>query len=182
MKKEEEKLSGNELDDDDINEIVKGESDDPREEIAGKRREKSFWIKIGICLFLSLFAALFLYFNIEHTPTPENLNNETTQKVRKQVKSFFEMDSFVIPYNKNSFNYISFKVSFYIPGDFFKNEMLDKNGEIRDKIYESLRGYFDRSDYIPSPGSVKDIVLNEVNRVLSGGNINELYLMQFLMM
>lgn len=184
MKNEIEKISGNELNEDDINEDIINKSDDSREAMTAEKPKRWFRNKLGICLFLILIlsAGLFGFFNMSYGPSKEGRESGIIKMTQKQAKSLFEMDPFVIPYNKNTFSYISFNVVLYIPEEFLKNEMLDKKREIRDSIYESLRVSFDMSDKDPSPGMIKNVVLGEVNSNLSGGQIEESYLIQFLLM
>jgi flagellar basal body-associated protein FliL len=184
MKNEIEKISGSELNDDDINENLKNKNDDPGEAMTVERPKRWFRNKLGICffLFLILSAGLIGFFITSYGPSKEGQESGIVKMTKKQAKSLFEMDPFVIPYNKNTFSYISFNIVLYIPEKFLRDEMLDKKREIRDSIYESLRVSFDMSDKDPSPDLIKNVVLGEVNSNLSGGHVKESYLIQFLLM
>ena len=91
-----------------------------------------------------------------------------------------KMESFVIPYGKSDSCYISFSVSIETSGKAMWDEIMEKMGIVRGNIYDRLLIDLSRVYEMPTPGSIKDTVIEGVNEALSGEKVFELYLTQFL--
>lgn len=182
MGNDDKKISGNELDDDDRGETVEIENADSRVSTTESTEKKSLWKKRAVILFafVCLGITAVLSFNAWVVLPKEEPQKTAVIQVKRQAESLLKIDSFVIPYDKSNFSYVSLSVSFQVAENSLRNEIINKERFIRDKIYELLLTYFNQTAEIPTPEPVKDLIAKEVNGALSKGEVNKLYLTQFL--
>jgi flagellar basal body-associated protein FliL len=176
------KFSGNELDDN-IPDGVRGKGNDPSQvppvETSGKKSFLAKWTAVliaALCLCVTSLISLTTWYVFSKKASQKAVAIEA----QKQEDSLLKMDSFVIPYNGDNYTYVSFDVSLRVPGGSMRDEITDKMGLIRGRIYELMLTYLDQSGEVLSPESVKGLIVESISSSLSEGEINDLFLTQFL--
>jgi flagellar basal body-associated protein FliL len=178
-----EKISGNELEDDNLDENAEN-GNDPSQvspiETAGKKSlltKRAVIVITTVCFCITAFISMSAWYVF----SKETPRKAAVVEAENKEESLLKMDSFVIPYNKDNFSYISFSVSLCVPEGSLREEMITKKGLIRGKIYELVLTYLDQSGEIPAPEPVKGLIAESINDALSEGEVNELFLTQFLL-
>lgn len=97
-------------------------------------------------------------------------------------KETFLLDSFLIPYKKKTATYVALSISFNVPNNGIKREIMDNRDRIRGHLYEMLVEEVNKGENIPSLDRLKILILQQINGVLSSGKVHEVDLMDFIML
>jgi flagellar basal body-associated protein FliL len=178
MKENTDTFNGNELDDTVSEEAPTIDSEiNAAGSVPQDSKEKNKLILTCILLvFIFMISAFFLgrYF-LSKKNIPEAV---PTTIPEVQLTKF---DSFVIPYTgRKNYSYISLSVSFYLPQEAVRLEIDEKKHLLRGTIYELISRQAQQSGQGPSLLQLKDLIRKAVNRKLSAGQVNELFITHYL--
>lgn len=171
-----EQFSGTELDEpgDDEPATIQDQEDpkSPRKKSRGKRQ--LLWIAIALSLLTGTG-----YFYLEGLFSQrEEMSPANRSDIPKDHEIIF--DSFVIPLKgSKNFTYISLSFSFSLPKEELRREMIRKKTELRGVIYDILRENKDKIEEAPALDKLKERILKRVNRILSSGEVEEVYITHF---
>jgi flagellar basal body-associated protein FliL len=135
-------------------------------------------------VFLFLIVGLFFVAGISSIYLQKKNNNEeittvSNFSVRNDQPLIF--DSFIIPFMEpDRFTYVSLSISFNVPNTEIKSEMIEKKHRIRGIIYDALRKEVNKTTEVPSLSKLKECILRVINKALPAGELNEVYLINFL--
>ena len=187
MKENNEQFSGNELDElgnGDIKSILEKEiSKNNERKYRGKRR-LSLLIAIGMSLLTGIG---YLYLQKEKTPIESHQKKINQKKESSRVQGFevendilLTFNSFVIPFKENKkFSCLSLSISFNLPNKELKREMIEKKYQLRGIIYDTLREEINKRKDVPPLERAKYLIIREIDKALSAGKVNEIYINQF---
>lgn len=203
MEENDKQFSGDELDEPRINEndSIKERKDEPEleldeidesslppiqeeensEDIGQKHKRNNMispLIALGLCLLIGI-GCYYLrekIFDILHEEKTTQTHGLTIPE--DQLLAFH---SFVIPLKeKRGLTYISLSISFNVPNKELRQEIIEKKKQLRGIIYDILHEEINRREEIPSLKKIKGFLTKIVNRVLSAGKVNEVYITKFL--
>ena len=121
------------------------------------------------------------YLILQHEPIQTAVKKPQVYRCVISKASPLLFDAFVIPLRKNpSFTYISIDMVFNIQEGMLRKEIIEKKVELRGIIYDILNKEINHTERIPSLDALKPFVLEGVNRVLSAGKIDGVYVSQYL--
>ena len=187
MKENNEQFSGNELDElgnGDIKSILEKEiSKNNKRKYRGKRR-LSLLIAIGMSLLTGIG---YLYLQKEKIPIESHQKKINQEKESSRVQGFkvendilLTFNSFVIPFKENKeFSCLSLSISFNLPNKELKREMIEKKYQLRGIIYDTLREEINKRKDVPPLERAKYLIIREIDKALSAGKVNEIYINQF---
>ena len=180
MQKDTESFEGNELDDPGpVQDSPVSESVAPP--TAVPKKSKAIRKGIGVCLLglVVLIAAAFLLGKF--LPAGKN-RPEVVPKAIPQLQ-LTKFNSFVIPYRGGkNFSFISLSIAFYSPETALREEMESKKHLLRGTIYVLINRRTQQDGWNPSLPQLKELVRNAVNEHLSNGQIQELFITQYLVL
>lgn len=151
-----------------------------RQETHGGR--KRLWIVL-VALLCVLVGGGFLYVKKETSNLLPNQERQTALAVKVSVpqEHLLSFDPFVVPVPGNrKFTYILLSISFKLPNKEIKREMIQRRSQLRGIIYEVLAGKVRESRELPALDHLKGLIIREVDRSLSSGNLGEVYITKFL--
>lgn len=95
-------------------------------------------------------------------------------------KQSVKFEPFIIPFDGNGkFTYISLSISFELPNKELKDEMIEKNNQLRGIIYNILSQNINILENVSSLTNLKRFIINGVNGVLRAGKVNEAIITDF---
>ncbi len=180
MKENTEEFSGNELDDTVIEEVptinteINSNSSVPQDS-KGKNKFPLIYILLVLVLVLGI-SAIFLGKSFLGKKNISEAVPVTIPEVQ-----LINFDSFVIPYTGGkNYSYISLSASFYLPQEAVRLEIDEKKLLLRGTIYELINRQTQQSGWDPSLLQLKDLIRKAVNRKLSSGQVDELFITHYL--
>ena len=113
----------------------------------------------------------------------------TPQEAPRYVQRFavpkarsLQLNDFVIPFAKSgTFTYASLNISFSLKNEEVWAEMINKKTWLRAIIYDRLSQEINRSGEMPALEKLKRLIMEEINRSLTSGKINEVYVTDILL-
>jgi flagellar basal body-associated protein FliL len=188
QKKKTVQFSGNELDDAEgeaYEAFSEGKFSTETEEQYTKERKLSLWLLVSLC-FLAGTGIFYLYAMVVCRSSEDN-------KINKKVKVFqidkpsapknysIDFDSFIIPCNQYSkYTYISLSISFALPNKELKQEMLRSKDQLRGIIYDIVKEKVNKPKEFPSLEILKEFIIISVNQTLLNGQVDDIYITDFL--
>jgi len=188
QKKKAEQFSGNELDD------TEGEAYKPfseekfsteTEEQYKKERKLSLWLVVALC-FLTGTGIFYLYSRLACTSSEDKkINNKVEafqiDKFSAQKDYSINFNSFIIPYYQYSkYTYISLSISLALPNKELKQEMIRRKDQLRGIIYDILKEEVNKSKEVPSLEILKELITIGFNQALLNGEVDDIYITDFL--
>ena len=146
-------------------------------------RSKGKW-----SLFMVLVIALFIgvgFFYVKYgkySSNGEKLNLVTKRNVFPIPKGeLIAFDPFIVPFNENErFTYMSLSIVIGLPNKELRYEINGKRDRIRGILYDMFLGEINRENRIPPIDHLKKSIIRTVNGALSGGEVKEVYVTQYL--
>jgi flagellar basal body-associated protein FliL len=188
LKKRAEQFTGNELDDAE----EQAYKPSPEEKSSTQTEEQypgetkvSIWLVFSLC-FLAGTGIFYLYAKVVGTSSEDNQINKKVQAY--QIDKFtapknysIDFKSFIIPYSQNSkYTYIALSISFALPNKELKQEMVRSKDQLRGIIYDIVKSKVNESKEVPSLRILKEFITIGVNQRLLNGQINDIYITDFL--
>ena len=98
-----------------------------------------------------------------------------------QKREMIKFDSFIVPFKENGrFTYLSLSFIFSLPNKEIRDEMSRKRDRIRGNLYEMFIEEVNSASRIPGIDHLKKSIITTVNRVVSAGVVEEVFVTQFL--
>lgn len=171
-------LSGDELDET-VTEVVPVQDDvgtgSSRKESRVKRGRWGI-LAAGLCLG-GLGVSIVLWHG------PEKQANDSPITYRQAISTIepLRLEGFVVPLsNGQAFSYLSVSMVLKIQQGVSPEEIREKKHVLRGIIYDILRDETRKTGTLPSLERLKGLIVNGVNRVLSTGGVNDVYVNQYL--
>lgn len=96
------------------------------------------------------------------------------------ASQYIRFEPFIIPFGEHGkFTYISLSISFELPNKELRDEMIEKNNQLRGIIYNILRQHINILENVSSLTKLKGFIIDGVNGVLTAGKINEAIITDF---
>jgi flagellar basal body-associated protein FliL len=178
LKENTEEFSGNELDDTNNEEVPTTNTEinstgSVLQNLKGKNR---FRLTCILLVFVLGISTIFLgrYFL-------GRKNNPEAVPATIPGVQLIKFDSFVIPYKGiKNYSYISLSASFYLQKEAVRLEIDEKKHLLRGAIYELISRQTQQPGWDPSLLKLKNLIRKAVNRELSSGQVDELFITHYL--
>jgi flagellar basal body-associated protein FliL len=177
-----------------------GPSDKASEEQGGKEtkpssktekptvKQRNHLAKGLLCLLIIVGMSLSVGIGYIYLKDDNNeLNNEKSDLVPGKDNYYAKkgesvtFDPFIVPFKNNTrFTYISLSIVISLPNNEVRNEMTRKRDRIRGILYDMFIEEVNRENKIPPIDHLKKSIIRTVNRVLSVGEVKEVFVTQFL--
>ena len=177
-----EQFSGNELDEpEDI--IVESSPDTKSAKGAEKRSKRKAFLCLTFAIGLFAFSTIG-YHMVRHaiTPLPTD-KKEVGHLVKFAIErgQSAEFRSFVIPFQgSKKYCYITLSIAFNLPNQKLREKILADGCRLRGIMYDMLSEEMAEYQDIPSPEEIKKCIIRAVNRVLTVGKIDNVYIIDLL--
>jgi len=112
--------------------------------------------------------------------SPEKNAAPGVSPVVMKTNASLDFESFVIPFHHENSHYVSFSISFRATEKLVLAELRQKREIFRGRIYDRLKALAARRASTLSPGVIKEIVADSVNEWLSAGNVEGVYIINFI--
>jgi flagellar basal body-associated protein FliL len=151
-------------------------------------RRRNYGAKSKFLLVIAIGVSLFLGIGYIYVK-PDNLKlNNKKLDIVPERKGFpipkgesAIFDPFIVPFKNNTrFTYISLSIVISLPNNEVRNEMTRKRDRIRGILYDMFIEEVNRENKIPPIDHLKKSIIRTVNRVLSVGEVKEVFVTQFL--
>ena len=180
MEENTEKFNGNELDDTDVEEVstTDTEADSVNSVPQEPKKRNRLLLTCILTVFVLVISAIFI---VKPFQGKKNIT-EVVPEAIPEVQ-LIKFDSFVIPYKgRKNYSYISLSASFYLQQEPVRLEIDEKRHLLRGTIYELIRKQTQKTGWDPSLQKLKNLILKAVNRELSAGKVDELYITHYLVL
>jgi flagellar basal body-associated protein FliL len=138
-------------------------------------KKKAFYFFVTGVLVLAGFSAYLLLDNRQEIEWIPKLKWFPIQN-SKCIK----LEPFIIPFKEHGkFTYISLSISFELPNKEMRDEMMEKNDWIRGIIYDILEKNIYVLENVSSLMKLKKVIIDNVNKVLTTGEVNKTIITDF---
>jgi len=149
----------------------------------GGRISPGWPVAVTLCMMAGL-TAIFLPYTRDpgssKLATPQVYRYAISDSAAQPVRPL-PFDAFIIPFSKGkTHSYVSISMTFNLPSDALRREMLGNTPAIRGVIYDTLLKETNRPGGGLSLDALKALITRSVNGVLAGGVIKGVYIDRYL--